>query len=188
MHEQNEDLGHEKNSSNKTPSNEEWDIVSDPFERPRIYRHKVPLIKSERDGKGVYLFVIDQPGLTPIVMHDIEESISVNFKLTILVDGEPIEISNAGFLYPLLFSKEGFLNMPPQGKEWLLTRNTMKNLGAIAENAQDIPFRLKDIESEAPTNGTLLPLTPITLRGTICGSSLRALRDAISLAKHLNNL
>jgi len=55
MHEQNEDLGHEKNSSNKMPSNGEWDIVSNPFERLRIYRHKVPLIKSERDRKGVYL-------------------------------------------------------------------------------------------------------------------------------------
>ena len=169
------------------PPMDQWDIVSDPFERPKIYRHKVPLIKSDSDGKGVYLFVINNPGIPPIVMHDIDKSVSVDFKLTFLVDGEPIEIANAGFLYPPLFSKEGFLNMPPEGKEWLLLRSTMQNLGAIADNAQEIPFRLKDIKSESPMNDVLPPPESTTLRGIISGASLRALREAISLAKHLNN-
>jgi hypothetical protein len=174
---------------------DQWDIVSDPFERHKIYRHKVPLIKSESDGKGVYLFVIDKPGLPPVAMHDMDRIRSFAFELRFLIDNEPVEMGTVGRLLKHLFNKEGFLNMPPEGEERFFLSHAMQNLERLPENAQEIPFRLKYPITDVPSSGApplppptdYTPPEPITMRGIIAVHSLRALRDAITLAARINN-
>ena len=195
MREQCEDFDPAGRHNPILPQMDQWDIVSDPFERPKIYRHKVPLIKSDSDGKGVFLFVIDKPGLPPVAMHDMDRIRSFRFELRFLIDNEPVEIGTVGRLITQVFNKEGFLNMPPEGKEWVFLSNAMQNLERLPDNSQEIPFRLKYPITDVPNSGApplppppdYTPPEPITIRGIIAGHSLRALRDAITLAAHINN-
>ncbi len=63
------------NHSDPIPNAENWILVSDPFERPKVYRHRLPVLKTEHSSGhacGVYIFVMNYPGEHPIILHDIE--------------------------------------------------------------------------------------------------------------------
>lgn len=170
-----------------------WDIVSDPFERPKIYRHKTPLIKIQGDGKGVYLFVIDKRGVPPIALHDMGEN-TVPPELRFLVDNEPIEIGSVGRIPNA--NSEGYLNLSSNGNEWTLHRHAMQNLDKIPKRMTGIPFRLKSPEPTSPKD-TPIPKPPHfslfstptqfpTQRGVIEGPALLVLRHAIMLSAYIN--
>jgi hypothetical protein len=165
------------------PPMDQWDVVSDPFERPKVYRHKVPLIKSPNGSNGVYLFVVEKRGVAPIALHDMGEDI-VPPELRFLVENEPVEIGTVGKIPKR--NAENYLNLAGEGNEWTLHRHAMLNLNKVPKSATSIPFRLKSPEPSNPP-GAPVPKGPnyslfitaapmATVRGVIEGPALLGLR------------
>ena len=170
-----------------------WDIVSDPFESPKVYRHKVPLIRNPADGKGVYLFVVDKPNVPPIALHDLGDNVPAP-ELRILIENEPIELGSVGRIPRP--DGDGYLNLASIANEWTLHKHSMKNLDKIPKGLVAVPYRLKSPDDQQ-TGTTSAPkgpnyslfVTPSalpTLRGVISGASLLALRHAIMLAAYIS--
>lgn len=170
-----------------------WDLVSDPFERPKLYRHKTPLITDSVLGRKVYLFVIERRGVTPILLHDMGESLAKP-ELRLLIDNEPIEVGCVGRVPRK--NSEGFIDFSPEDNEWTMHRHGMYNCERIPEGVTAIPFRLKFAQSAKsnPDEATkrpnyslfVTPTPPPTLRGVIEGPALIALRQAIQLSASFN--
>ena len=124
-----------------------WELVSDPFESPKVYRHKTPLITEAERGKKVYLFAVDKRGVPPIILHDMGENLTQP-ELRVLIDNEPVEVGCVGRVPPK--NTERFLDLATEANEWTLHRYGMKNLERIPADATAIPFRLKSAESVKP--------------------------------------
>lgn len=170
-----------------------WELVSDPFESPKVYRHKTPLITETERGKKVYLFAVNKRGVPPIILHDMGENLSQP-ELRFLIDNEPVEVGCVGRVPPK--NTEGFLDLATEANEWTSYRYGMKNLERIPADATSIPFRLKSPESvkpiadrspKRPNYSLFVSPPPVpTLRGVIEGPTLLALRQAIQLTAFFN--
>ena len=175
------------NHSDPIPNAENWLLVSDPFERPKVYRHRLPVLKTEdiRDEciNGVYICVMDYPGENPIILQDIKGMCCVDPvvrgrylvpTLRLIINGNPVEIGNA---YPLLTEgKEEFLLLPAGFSSSAKVKDVkvLKNLG------NETPFRLK-IEKEQYSQHRLPEDVAPTFRGSLDADGTQAIRQAIAL-------
>jgi len=172
------------NHSDPIPNAENWILVSDPFERPKVYRHRLPVLKTEDSEEwinGVYICVMDYPGENPIILQDIKGMCCLDPvvrgrylvpTLRLIVNGNPVEIGNA---YPLLTEgKEEFLLLPTGFSHGAKVKDVkvLKNLG------NETPFRLK-IEKDA--NSQYREDNAPTFRGSLDADGTQAIRQAIAL-------
>lgn len=171
-----------------------WKQVSDPFERPKVYRHKTPLIQSSGDGKGVHLFIIVGSGIPPLALHDMGDNLQAP-ELRFLIDDEPLEIGVVERIPRQ--NADGYLSLSGMGTKWTLHLHGMKNLGKVAQTTGPIPFRLKTPDAPTKTSSEqasnpsrgpnyslfVTPTQPPTLRGVIEGPALAALHQAIELTQ-----
>jgi hypothetical protein len=175
------------NHSDPIPDAENWILVSDPFERPKVYRHKHSVFKAPSEEGGVYVFVIAVSGLPPLLLHDINELrprehlwpnhmssyVAPIFRLNI--GGEPIEIAS---VYPIPPSNaDGFLALTSHERNYAPLKEIpmMRNLGL------ELAFRLK-VETQA--NANFQKANPRSFRGNLDAEGTLALSQAVILFDH----
>ena len=155
-----------------TFARERWILVSDPFEKPKIYRYVDAFIavdqplSFQKQRKGVHLFFTEQPSVGPILMHDIP-GVEEDLVLTLLIEGEPVE---AGFVNGIpAYNSEGFLNLTPDDHEWTLLRWALDgtSIEQISKGRDPLQFRLKTADDS------------YSQRGFITGPEWRAFYDAL---------
>jgi len=175
------------NHPDPIPDAENWILVSDPFERPKVYRHKHSVFKAPSEEGGVYVFVIAASGLPPLLLHDINElwpSERLKPECMMLYDapifrlnigGEPIEI---GSVYPIPPSNaDGFLTLSMNERNYATLKEVpiMRNLGL------ELAFRLK-VEKQA--NPEYQKANPRSFRGNLGAEGTLALSQAVILFDH----
>jgi hypothetical protein len=174
---------HSNNHSDLIPNAENWILVSDPFERPKVYRHRFPVIKTEDTSErvsGVYIFVMDYPGEHPILLHDINQILADSFAtgshltptLRLILHGKPFEIGNA---HPYIIDRvEGFLQLP---SGFGLNARVI-DLHPLRDLGKDVPFRLKlENNHSSVSQEDDIP----TYRGMLEDDGTLALRQAVVL-------
>lgn len=176
---------HERAPSNKLnnlgkdpmPTMDDWILVSDPFELPKVYRHKCTLIEMKPEGEGSNLVILKDDNFVP------------SAELSVLVDGNP-HILGVANLIPKNNS-EGFLNLGEPSKASLLKDNSLKNLETITPDLSELPYRLKYVNGKFyRENGTFLETNfndmPPDIRGTLDASNMKTLHQAIALSAYFN--
>jgi hypothetical protein len=178
--------------SDPIPDAENWILVSDPFERPKIYRHKHAIFMAE-DKCGVYIFVIRAANQAPIILHDIIDfEMSARIKaasafslysapvLRLIINDEPVEIGKA---YPVVNDGEGaYLSVPDffiRGAS--LSAPYASRLEYLRNIKPETPFRMK---AEGKVNPECQYGNPRTFRGTLSAEATLAIKQAIVLYEH----
>jgi hypothetical protein len=175
------------NHSDPIPNAENWILVSDPFERPKVYRHINPLI-SFGDGAfcALYVYVIRAPKTPPVILNNIRElkmkeplikggyfSLYIPPVLRLIINEEPVEICK---VYPII-TEEGedyvsltYLTNVCTGIENLhLLRNSLKD---------ECPMRMK---FEQKINPSYQEEIGFAYRGILDANGTLALRQAAAL-------
>lgn len=181
------------NHSDPIPNAENWILVSDPFERPKIYRHKHAIFMAD-DKCGVYIFVIRAADQAPIILHDIMDfemshrvkagslfSLYAAPVLRLIIDDTPLALARA---YPIMSAaSETYLYVP----DYFIRNSsisgaiTIKTLASLTFAEQGTPFRLK-VEGQA--NPEYQYGNPRTFRGTLSAEATLAIKQAIVLYEH----
>jgi hypothetical protein len=169
------------------PPIDNWVLVSDPFELPKVYRHKCTLVEMKPDGKGIHVFVLERKGTNLVILKD--DNFVPSAELSVLVDGNP-HILGVANLIPKNNS-EGFLNLGEPSKASLLTDNSLKNLETITPDLSELPYRLKYVNGKFHReNGTFsepkFDDMPPDIRGTLDASNMKTLHQAIALSAYFN--
>ena len=172
------------NHSDPIPNAENWLLVSDPFERPKVYRHRLPVLKTEDSDvcvNGVYICVMDYPREHPILLQDIKGMCCpcpvvrgryLVPTLRLIINGNPVEIGNA---YPLLTEgKEEFLLLP----NGFVHNAKLKDLNVLRNLGNETPFRLK---IEKDQNPHYKEENAPSFRGWLDADGSQAIRQAIAL-------
>jgi hypothetical protein len=176
------------NHSDPIPNAENWILVSDPFERPKVYRHKYAILSVDEHAQekgGAYIYVIHHPRQAPLILHDIRGlqmaeriskaghySLYAPPVLRFIINDDPIEIGKA---YPI-FSEtdQGFISIPD-----IYRRSAdIKHLDRLKDLKDCTPFRLK---IEARVNPDYQEDHPPSFRGTLNADAVLALRQAVAL-------
>jgi hypothetical protein len=172
------------NHSDPIPNAENWILVSDPFERPKVYRHINPIFKTGTGESGVFIFVSDEHGSAPMLMHNIKEIgpksdlpqqymslyTAPNFRL--IIGGEPIDI---GTVYQIPPSDDsGFVSVTPFEQ----LNSSIKDTPMLMNIGGQTPYRLK-IEKE-PHPG-YQDGNPKSFRGILDDAGTLAIKQALSL-------
>lgn len=180
------------NHSDPIPDAENWILVSDPFERPKIYRHKHPIFMAD-DKSGVYIFVIRAANQAPIILHDIMDfEMSARLKagssfspylapvLRLIIYDVPLEIGKA---YPVINDGDGaYLCVPDffiRGASLFGTHAS--RLEYLRNVKPETPFRMK---AEGKVNPECQYGNPRTFRGTLSAEATLAFKQAIVLYEH----
>jgi hypothetical protein len=179
------------NHSDPIPNSENWILVSDPFERPKVYRHKYAILSVDehtQEKGAAYIYVIRHPRQAPLILHDIRglqmaERISTAGHyslyappvLRFIINDDPIEIGKA---YPILpEADQGFISLPEIYKRTA----DIKHLDRLKNLKECSPYRLK---VETRVNPDYQDDSPPTFRGTLKADAALALRQAIALYEH----
>ena len=180
------------NHSDSIPNAENWILVSDPFERPKIYRHKHPIFMAD-DKCGVYIFVIRATNHAPIILHDIVDfemctrvKIGSLFSLysapvlRLIINDDPVEIGKA---YPVVYAGDGaYLSVPDffiRGASLFGTHAS--RLEYLRNMKPETPFRMK-VEGKA--NPEYQFGNPRTFRGTLSAEATLAIKQTVVLYEY----
>ncbi len=171
------------NHSDPIPNAENWILVSDPFERPKIYRNKNAIFRASPEEGGIYVFVIEEPAAAPLLLHDINElkpkalqpqymSLYVAPVFRLIISGEPADIGSA---YPIPTSnRDGFLTISKLERNWA----SLKEIHMIRNLGRETAFRLK---VEKPANPSIQEADPRSFRGNLDAEGTLALTQAVIL-------
>jgi len=181
------------NHTDPIPNAENWILVSDPFERPKIYRHKHAIFMAD-DKCGVYIYVIRATNLAPIILHDIKDFGMTDYimqhgnfslysppVLRLIINEDPVEIGNA---YPVMNKgDETYLHVPDYfiRSACILGSDTVRKLEYLRNIQQETPFRMK-VEGKA--NPDWQYGNPQTFRGTLSAEAILAIKQAALLYIH----
>jgi hypothetical protein len=175
------------NHSDPIPNAENWILVSDPFERPKVYRHINPIFKTGTGESGVFIFVSDGHGTPPMLMHNIKEIgpkseltqqymslyTAPNFRL--IIGGEPIYI---GTVYQI----------PPSDDSDFITvtrfeqlNSSIKDTPMLINISDQMPYRLK---IEKQPNPSYQDGNPKSFRGILDDAGTLAIKQAVALYDH----
>lgn len=174
-------------SKGQKPSLDDWELVSDPFELPKVYRHKSVFIEMTADGGGIHLFVVEQKGTRPVILKNDNKITSA--ELTVLISGNPHTLGVANLIPKK--NKEGFLNLGAEATRALVTENCLSSLEMITPDLRELPYRLKYVNGKFyRDDGTFreprFENLPPDIRGTLDAKSVNALQQAIALSAYFN--
>ncbi len=176
------------NHSDPIPNAENWILVSDPFERPKVYRHKHSIFRVDegsKEGSGLYIYVIQESQRAPLILNDID-GLRMNddvFKgryfslyaapvLRLIINDEPVEIGKA---FPVHNDgDEGYFSIPDHFK----LSSEIKRLEQLRNLKENSPYRLK---IEGRINPNYQNANPPTYRGLLEADGTLAIRQAIAL-------
>lgn len=175
------------NHSDPIPNAENWILVSDPFERPKVYRHINPIFKTGTGESGVFIFVSDEHGSAPMLMHNIKEIgpksglqqqhmilyTAPNFRL--MIGGEPIDI---GKVYQIPPSDDsGFVTVTRFEQQY----SSIKDTPMLINIGDQMPYRLK---VEKAPNPTYQDGNPKSFRGILDDGGKLAIKQALAFYDH----
>ena len=172
------------NHSDPIPNAENWILASDPFERPKIYRHKHALFMAGEQC-GVFVYVIRAPKQAPIILQDIGElqmndnifrgghfSLYSPPVLRLIINGEPVEIGKA---FPIINERdEAFITIP----DVFIRSADIKRVDCLRNLKEETAFRMK---VEGKVNPAYQDVNPQTFRGTLNPDATLAIRQAVDL-------
>jgi|APGre2960657444_1045066.scaffolds.fasta_scaffold03484_2 hypothetical protein len=178
------------NHSDPIPNAENWILVSDPFERPKVYRHKNAILRIDENSQeqsGVFIYVIREPKQAPLILHDIRVlqmgdriikgsyfSLYAPPVLRIIINDDPIEIGKS---FPIFTDYQGFISIPNHFKH----SADITHLDRLRNLKDSTPFRLK---IESTVNPDYQEDNPPSFRGTLNADAVLALRQAVALYDH----
>jgi hypothetical protein len=183
------------NHSDPIPNAENWILVSDPFERPKVYRHKNAILRvdeSPEDEIGLFVYVLQETNQAPLILNNIDRlrmdddifkgnyfSLYAPPVLRLIINNDPVEIGNAFPVYTE--GNEGFVFIP----DFFKRSAEIKHLEKLSNLKEDTYFRFK---IEARINPNYQRDNPPTFRGTLNADATLALKQAVALYDYFQGI